>query len=275
MTTLFPERDQKAAWLEAADLSGPNHAPRTARAVRRLIWALETTPASSRTAEILAAKLSATARTISRLLRTAESLGILETTPEAGDVNRYRIDWPAIRRKCQPRQGTVTPDKTLSPLTISCQPQHFTNDACFSETNTTEPAAETNPTRPYMNGMNNQSSFIHQNGRAGLYPGGWNQPITRETLRTVSKVQALYEFAVARRWITTADREALFALASAITCAKHLKNPGPVWTARIKARDWNSIGTAADWEAARAAIARLDSATATPNHERETQCSAT
>ena len=52
----------------------------------------------------------------------------------------------------------------------------------------------------------------------------------------------------------------MFALAAAITSAKGLREPGRIWTARIKARDW-SIGTSADWQAARDAIARLDQAT--------------
>lgn len=220
MTALFPSRHDKQTALEQT-VWPLLAAPRTQRQLRRLVWAIETTPADGRTRELLAAKLEVTPRTIARLLRLAETIGAVQTTPTRGDANRYRIDWPGIFRAAR-GPNPATPAEPQPPAA----------------------AVQTPAT----------------NRPAGLYPGGWPLALTRDTLRTVATVQTLYEFAASRNWIGPEDRTGFFALAAAITAAKNLTNPGAVFTRRVKQRDW-TVGTAANWEQARQAIAKLEEIT--------------
>ena len=213
--TLFPTRDDKQQMLEAA-IWPLMAAPRAVRAIRRLIWTIETTPADSRTRELLAAKLGVTERTVSRLTRLAETAGALHTESNPGDANRYRIDWPAIARAAR-------------------RPSH-------QQTAASQETRQTNPT-------------THK--PAGLYAGGWPIEITRDSLRTVATVNQLYQFALARKWVTNEDREGFFALAAAIVGCRKIPNPGAAFTRRVKAKDW-SVGTGPYVQQARQALQRID-----------------
>ena len=76
MNTLFPSRHDKQTALENA-VWPLLAAPKTTRQIRRLLWAIETTPDDGRTRDLLAAKLNVTPRTIARLVRLAERVGAL------------------------------------------------------------------------------------------------------------------------------------------------------------------------------------------------------
>ncbi|MCY2963620.1 MAG: hypothetical protein NT069_08230 [Planctomycetota bacterium] len=108
--TLFFTREQKQELLDRADLSVPNSTPRTARAIARLLWAIETLPESSRTKPILATRMECSPRNCARVIRYAEWLGVLHTVAAPGDASYYTIDWPAISRR----------QKQMSPVTSRC-----------------------------------------------------------------------------------------------------------------------------------------------------------
>jgi hypothetical protein len=110
--TLFLTRDQKQELLDAADFSAPGTTPRSARAIGRLLWAIETLPESSRTKPILATRMECSVRNCARVIRNAEALGVLHTVAEPGDASYYTIDWPAIARLVN----------QMSPVTSRCHP---------------------------------------------------------------------------------------------------------------------------------------------------------
>ncbi len=283
--TLFLSRGEKQAALDAAQPVG-EHSPRAVRTARALIWAVETCPASSRTRAILAARLGLSVRTVVRAVQLAESLGWLTCTPQAGDLSTYQIRWPEIVRAGRNRpqsvslpEANVTGDRKMSPVTAICHPCQIdvTRDIKMSPVTNGDLTPEKQGSNSPRHGncvthagamdvcMNDgNTSSIHpshgpQPARGALGPGGWPCKITAETLQDARQIQSLWVFALSRRWVDLADREAFFALARAIAKAKSsVKSPGGAFTARVKARDWD-CGTAADWEWARRAIAAVDS----------------
>lgn len=288
--TLFLSRHEKAEAIESAQPVG-EHSPRAVRTARALIWAVETSPASSRTRAILAARLGLSVRTVVRAVQLAESLGWLTCTPQAGDLSTYQIRWPEIVRAGRNRPqslslpgANVTGDRKMSPVTAICHPCQIdvTRDIKMSPVTNGDSTPEKQGSNTPRHGncithagamdvcmddgidLQTNSSSIHsspgtQPARGALGPGGWPCKITAETLASPRAIQQLWTFALSRRWVDLADREAFFALARAIARAKSsVKSPGGAFTSRVKARDWD-CGTAADWEWARRAIAAVDS----------------
>lgn len=283
--TLFLSRDEKAEALEVAQPVG-EHSPRAVRTARALIWAVETSPASSRTRAILAHRLGLSVRTVVRAVQLAESLGWLTCTPQAGDLSTYQIRWPEIVRAGRNRQqpasmpgANVTGDRKMSPVTAICHPCQIdvTRDTNLAPVTNRDLTAEKQGSNTPRHGncvthagamdvcMNDgNTSSIHTSlvpppARGALGPGGWPCKITAETLQDARQIQSLWVFALSRRWVEVADREAFFALARAIARQRQsVKSPGGAFTTRVKARDWD-CGTAADWEWSRRAIAAVDS----------------
>ena len=286
--TLFLSRDEKQAALDSAQPVG-EHSPRAVRTARALIWAVETSPASSRTRAILAHRLGLSVRTVVRAVQLAESLGWLTSTPQAGDLSTYQIRWPEIVRAARNRPqsvslpgANVTGDTKMSPVPNRCHPCQIdvTGDIKMSPVTNGDLTPEKQGSNSPRHGncvthagamdvcmddgisRHTNTSSIHPShdtpARGALGPGGWPHKITAETLATPRAIQQLWTFALSRRWVDLADRDAFFALARAIARAKSMKSPGGAFTSRVKARDWD-CGTSADWEWARRTIAAIDS----------------
>lgn len=288
--TLFLTREQKQALLDQAEFALPGSTPRTTRAVKRLLWAIETLPESSRTKAILAARMECSPRNCARVIRTAETLGVLHTVAAPGDASYYTIDWPAVARlriemspvtsKCHPCHPNVTRDIPMSPVTFALRPvtSSATPEKQAESVNSDNRHAVRVAGAGAMNdmyGCMNESLGTLQNDSSihpshsivsttapkrggGLGPGGWPEKITADTLRRVDKIHELYLFALSRGWITTEDRVGFVATAGHIgRTVKESDNPGGKFTNRVKTRDWDVAPPSAH-QAAVVCIERLD-----------------
>jgi HTH domain len=85
----------------------------------------------------------------------------------------------------------------------------------------------------------------------GLKPGfgGWPQPITIDDLKRPTRVQALYEHAIGRGWISEHHRVNFFTLAVSVAhqhAEGQIRNPGGAFSARLRESVSSNVWTGTD-----------------------------
>jgi len=258
---LFFTLEEKERLIRFADFQVRGCTPGTFRKVKRLLWAIETTPADARTAEILSAKSGIVRSTYNRALELGKLLGVLNVVEHRGGINSFRIDWHQVRRfiyaepalETQPgplpnRRAPKSDPSQIGGLPKKSEGSDFSGNAAFSGT---IPAIRESSFHEscihemnVMNELNHSSPSIHEKAAPSSqkHPGGWPVVVSADVLRHSDRVQKLFEYALARNWVSEFDRLDFFATARA--CRRgaesgRLRQSGAKFTSLVKRKDWS------------------------------------
>lgn len=251
---LFITQEDKQQLLRSAEFRLTGVIPRGFDKVKKLLWAIETTPPDARTAEVLSAKMGTARSTYWAALELSKLLEVLEVAEHRGRLNTFRVDWQNIRSYAAQVGASTGPASRGGPTQVGgVRLKSGGSDLVKNPQKMNKSGGSDFHVHDDVNSKNHSSSH---DGRS---PGGWPFTVTIDVLRDPKRIGELFRYAVSREWVTAGDQIDFFACARAVRRGAEsgiIRVSGAKFTSIVKSKLWG-FASPNDRERAQAAVGEM------------------